>query len=119
MFCDKKKILWAYLLINEHKLDNLRRIVINEVFMEVKNFKDYYDYDDLDIFMKFSFSMIKDLLLYEPIEVAESIQPTIRDKFDLFLFWYHENKENCNEENKKIILESFNLDDFIASEKNC
>ena len=55
-------------------------------------------------------------MLYESDKVVKEDQPTIKDKFDLFLAWYNENTEYCNEESKKIILDSFNLDDFSGEE---
>ena len=60
--------------------------------------------------------MIKDLLLYESDKVVKEDQPSINDKFDLFLAWYNENTEYCSEENKRIILDSLNLDDFSGEE---
>ena len=114
-FCDVKNILWAYILIDVHKLDNLRGTIINEVYHEVQNYNSYYNEAEIKIFQNFTFSMIKDLLLFDSKHVKEK-QPTIKDKFDLFLDWYKENKENCSEENKKIILDSFNLDDFSGEE---
>ena len=104
------------MLIEMHKLDNLRGTIIHEIFHEVKNFRSYYSEAEIKIFQDFTFSMIKDLLLYESDKVVKEDQPSIKDKFDIFLAWYNENKENCSDENKKIILDSFNSDDFSGEE---
>ena len=116
LFCSRRQILQAYMLIEMHKLDSLRGTVIHEIFQEVKNFRSYYSEAEIKIFQDFTFSMIKDLLLYESDKVVKEDQPSIKDKFDLFLAWYNENTEYCSEENKKIILDSFNLDDFSGEE---
>ena len=41
-----------------------------------------------------------------------------RRKFDFFMIWYSENKD-CDVSNMKIILDSFNLEDFSGQDRSC
>ena len=48
------------------------------------------------------------------IEYLKGHLPSTKDKFDAFVFWLSENE--CNDKDKKIITENFDLNDFTGEE---
>ena len=47
---------------------------------------------------------------------AHMLKSLTKGRFDMFLDWYEANEENCTEEDKKEILQSFNYDHFTGEE---
>ena len=63
------------------------------------------------------YSLVKDILLYDKGEWKATVMdssPSTRQKFDAFKFWLSEN--DCGEDEKNAIVDSFNFDDFTADE---
>ena len=78
-----------------------------------------------DIIKQFNVEMIKEILLfkhkfkYDPANPTATVkkweQPSSKAKFRFFQDWYLKNQD-CKEEEKKIILDSINLEDFTGEE---
>ena len=67
----------------------------------------------------FNFEMIKEILLYEYDPADPTLRkrraPSSKNRLRFFQLWYSGNKD-CKAEEKKMILNSINLDEFTGEE---
>jgi len=106
------------ILAEQFKLDSIK----DEITLELhKSLKDIPHIPDIvEDYLEFKFLpyiLVKHILLFNMGERQEMIMdssPSTKQKFDAFVFWLSEN--NCSEEEKKVIVDSFNFDDFVVEE---
>ena len=114
------ELLRGFMLVERYRLDSLRKHVVNVINAEMQ-------YEEVDcyprgafILQQFNVKMIKEILLYkydpaDPTVADLDPAPSTKHRFKFFQLWYSENKD-CKAEDKKIILDSFDLDDFTGEE---
>ena len=115
------ELVSGLMLAEQFKLDAVKDLIKFELHKSLKDIPHISDVveDSLSPFKFLPYSLMKDILLYEKeefrkIRIIKDSTPSTRQKFDVFVFWLSEN--DCSEEEKKEIVDSFNFDDFTAEE---
>ena len=114
------ELVSGLMLAEQFKLDAVKDLIKLELHKSLKDIPHIPDVVEDSLSFKFlPYSLMKDILLYEKeefrkIRIIKDSTPSTRQKFDVFVFWLSEN--DCSEEEKKEIVDSFNFDDFTAEE---
>ena len=112
------ELVSGLMLAEQFKLNAIK----DEITLELhKSLKDIPHIPDIvEDFLEFKFlpySLVKDILLYDKGEWKATVMdssPSTKQKFDAFMFWLSEN--DCGEDEKNAIVDSFNFDDFTVDE---
>ena len=116
-----KELLKGFMLVERYHMDSLRKHFVSCINAHIG-----CGYYDVNIFKQFNVEMMKEILLfkykfkYDPANPTATVkkwdqQPSSKARFQFFQDWYLKNQD-CKEEDKKIILDSINLDDFTGEE---
>ena len=128
-----KELLKGFMLVERYHMDSLRKHFVSCINAHIG----YCD-GHINIFKQFNVEMIMEILLYkfkyDPANPTHLLykfkydlanptatvkkwdqQPSSKARFQFFQDWYLKNQD-CKEEDKKIILDSINLDDFTGEE---
>ena len=115
------ELLRGFMLVERYRLDSLRKHVVNVINAQMQYPEEVDCYPGgAFILQQFNVKMIKEILLYkydpaDPTVADLDPAPSTKNRFKFFQLWYSENKD-CKAEDKKIILDSFDLDDFTGEE---
>ena len=110
------------MLVERYRLDGLRKHFVNAITATMwsfdRNIKDLKD-EVVVSTQQFNVKMITEIMTYkyDPSDptVVKLPAPSSKLRLQFFKIWYVENKD-CKDEEKKIIRDSFNLDDFTGEE---
>ena len=111
--------LRGFLLVERYCLDSLRKHIIFDIYasLRCKNMED----EAGAILQQFNVKMIKEIMLYKynPVDRRTKKKfvapPYSKEKFQCFQVWYSKNQD-CKDEDKKIIRDSIDLDEFTGEE---
>jgi len=112
------ELVSGLMLAKHFKLDAIKDEITFELHKSLKDIPHIPEIVEDSLKFKFlPFSLVKDILLYNKGEWKEMVMdssPSTRQKFDAFVFWLSEN--DCSQQEKKEIVDSFNVDDFTVEE---
>ena len=119
----RKEMLKGFMLVEKYQMDCLRKHFVSCINAHIASYDGHSNFTD--IIKQFNVEMIKEILLfkhkfkYDPANPTATVkkweQHTSMAKFRFFQDWYLKNQD-CKEEEKKIILDSINLEDFTGEE---
>ena len=105
-------------------MDSLRKHFVSRINAHIGHFVGHWSLFS-DIIKQFNVEMIKEILLFkykfkhDPANPTATVrkweQPSSKARFRFFQDWYLKNQD-CKEDEKKIILDSMNLEDFTGEE---
>ena len=116
-------VLRGFILVERYCLDSLRKHIVNDIYTSIPKFAwniIHMQHASISATLQqFKFEMIKEILLYEydPADptVRKGRAPSSKNRLQFFQVWYSGNKD-CKAEEKKMILDSINLDEFTGEE---
>jgi len=116
------ELVSGLMLAEQFKLEAIKDEIKLELYKSLKDIPNIPDIVEDSLAFKFlPYSLVKDILLCEDEwsesdwrEMIMDSSPSTKQKFDAFVFWLSEN--DCSKEEKKKIVDSFNLDDFTVEE---
>ena len=111
----RKETLKGFMLVERYQMDSLRKHFVSCINAHIGF--GYYYFGFINIFEQFNVEMMKEILLckYKSATERKLEQPSSMARFRFFQDWYLKNQD-CKEEEKKIILDSINLDEFTGEE---
>ena len=114
----QKEMFRGFILVEKYQLVSLKKYVLNEISASLVEFK----VDDIEMIQDLPIELVKEIMLYQREEDKDEDPPlpkweapSTRDRFDFFAKWIAKNQE-CDSEEKKIILKSIKLSDFSGEE---
>ena len=115
------EVINGFCAIERYKIENLRQDFICDIYFCLAVFDKFME-SSIQSFQNFTVDMIKEVILfkYDP-EVHRPLEdhfphPTAKDRFEAFLSWYSKNDQDCSDNDKQLILDSFDLDDFTGKD---
>ena len=105
-------MLKGFMLVEKYQMDILRKHFVSCINAHIASYDGHSNFTD--IIKQFNVEMIKEILLFK-FKYDPKQQPSSMARFRFFQDWYLKNQD-CKEEEKKIILDSINLEDFTGEE---
>jgi len=121
------ELVESLMLAETLKLDTIKNAVVLELYQSLEDIPHIPDcVQNFEAFQQ----LPPTLLLYEDGETHESVDeiltlddlddpnrfPMTKARFDSFVFWLSKNNDNCDNDDKKVITESFKFHDFTVEE---
>ena len=104
------------MLAEKFKLDAVKDDLLFELFLSLKDVPHIPDVvETYDNFKDLPLSLVKEILLLDKVG-AGGVSPTTKERFDAFVYWLSENESECNIQDKRDVIQSFNFDDFTGKE---
>ena len=116
-----EKLFRGFILVERYCLDSLRKHIVKQIYTSIPSYAwNIIRYASSSATLQqFKFEMIKEILLYEydPADptVRKGRAPSSKKRLRFFQVWYDGNKD-CRAEEKKMILDSINLDEFTGEQ---
>ena len=108
-------MLRGFILVERYCLDSLRKHIVNDIYTSTQTIASHAS--SYATLQQFKFEMIKEILLYEYDPADTTVRkwrtPSSKNRFRFFQVWYSGNQA-CKAEEKKMILDSINLDEFTG-----
>ena len=108
----RKETLKGFMLVERYQIDSLRKLIVSCISAHIGHYDGHSNFRN--IIKQFNIEMIKEILLFK-FKYDPKQQPSSKARFRFFQDWYLKNQD-CKEEEKKIILDSINLEDFTGEE---
>ena len=109
------ELLKSLMLAEQLKLDDIKNALVRELYKSLKGVD-----SDCVAMKQISCNLLKEILLYGKTKKSENDDkadwrtPSTKNLFDAFVLWLSEN--DCTDEDKKEITDSFDFDDFDEQE---
>ena len=112
------ELVSGLMLAEQFKLDAIKDELLFELFKSLKDVPTIPDVvETYDNFKDLPLGLVKEILLYDGDRVGDGFaSPTTKERFDAFVFWLSENESQCNVQDKREVIKSFNFDDFTGKE---
>jgi len=113
------ELVKSLMLAEQLKLDTIKTALVRELYKSLDEVADS-DIDCEAAMKQISCNLLKEILLYGETKESENDdkddlrKTSTKNRFDAFVLWLSEN--DCTDEDKKEITDSFNFDDFNERE---
>ena len=112
------ELVEGLMMADQYMLEGIKNSLVLEIFLSLKDVPHIPEVvQDSEAFKRLPVNLLKDVLQWDDKFTTEYVfrfYPTTKERFDAFVYWLSENE--CDDEDKREITDSFTFDNFTGQE---